>query len=112
MVKQVIVVGDSVAPHGGTVITGSNADTVDGKPIARKNDLVDCKEHGKQTISEGDDTNMVSDQPVALHGHRVACGCSGESWNNFVCVVGQCRIVRIRSRSPYSVQAFDCGELS
>lgn len=76
MVRQVIVVGDTLAPHGGTVTTGSNTDVVNGKPIARKGDAVACKEHGNQTISEGDESSLVSGSPVALHGHRAACGCT------------------------------------
>jgi uncharacterized Zn-binding protein involved in type VI secretion len=55
MVRQVIVVGDTLAPHGGTVTSGSNADIVDGKPVSRKGDTVECKEHGQQAISEGDE---------------------------------------------------------
>ena len=76
MVRQVIVVGDTLAPHGGTVTAGSNADVVNGKPIARKGDAVECTEHGNQTISEGDENSMVSGQPVALHGHHTTCGCT------------------------------------
>lgn len=76
MVRQVIVVGDTLAPHGGTVTTGSNTDVVDGKPIARKGDTVECKEHGTQTISEGEETGMFGGRPVALHGHKAGCGCT------------------------------------
>jgi uncharacterized Zn-binding protein involved in type VI secretion len=76
MVKQVIVVGDTLAPHGGTVTTGSNTDTVDGKAVARRGDKVECKEHGAQTVDEGDESSTVNGQPMALHGHRVACGCT------------------------------------
>lgn len=76
MARQVIVVGDTLAPHGGTVTTGSNKDIVDGKAIARKGDTVECKEHSTQTIAEGDEASMVSGSPVALHGHRVSCGCT------------------------------------
>jgi uncharacterized Zn-binding protein involved in type VI secretion len=43
MARQVIVVGDTLAPHGGTVTSGSNSDVVNGKPIARKGDVVECK---------------------------------------------------------------------
>ena len=75
MARQVIVVGDTLAPHGGTVTAGSNDDIVDGKPIARKGDPVECKEHGAQTIAEGDEAGMVNGSPVALHGHRATCGC-------------------------------------
>jgi len=76
MARQVIVVGDTLTPYGGTVMTGSNEDIVDGKPIVRKGDTVECKEHGTQTIAEGDETGMVSGSPVALHGHSVTCGCT------------------------------------
>lgn len=76
MARQVIVVGDTLAPHGGIVTTGSNDDIVDGKPVARKGDSAECKEHGTQTIAEGDETGMVGGSLVALHGHRVTCGCT------------------------------------
>ncbi|WP_080403302.1 PAAR domain-containing protein [Burkholderia ubonensis] len=76
MVRQVIVVGDTLAPHGGTVTTGSTADIVDGRPISRKGDTVECKEHGIQTIAEGDGAGMISGSPVALHGHHATCGCT------------------------------------
>jgi uncharacterized Zn-binding protein involved in type VI secretion len=68
MVRQVIVAGDTLAPHGGTVTTGSNADIVYGKPVARKGDTVECGEHGTQTIVEGDEHGMFGGAPVALHG--------------------------------------------
>jgi uncharacterized Zn-binding protein involved in type VI secretion len=76
VVRQVIVAGDTLAPHGGTVTTGSNADVIDGKSIARKGDTVECQEHGTQTIAEGDANGMIGGAPVALHGHRVTCGCT------------------------------------
>ena len=76
MARQVIVVGDTLAPHGGTVTAGSNDDIVDGKPISRKGDAVECKEHGAQTIAEGDEAGMVNGSPVALHEHHATCGCT------------------------------------
>ncbi|MBT2791956.1 PAAR domain-containing protein [Paraburkholderia strydomiana] len=76
MARQVIVVGDTMAPHGGTVITGSDADTVNGKGIARRGDLVDCVEHGINLIVEGDESSIFTGKPVALHGHRAECGCT------------------------------------
>jgi len=33
MVRQVIVVGDTLAPHDCTVTTGSSTDAIDGKAI-------------------------------------------------------------------------------
>lgn len=86
MARQVIVVGDTLAPHGGSVTTGSNADTVDGKPVARKGDTVECKEHGTQTIAEGDGNSMIGGTPTALHGHHATCGCTLVSRNATVTV--------------------------
>jgi uncharacterized Zn-binding protein involved in type VI secretion len=76
MARQVIVVGDTLAPHGGDVTGGSHADIVDGKAVARKGDTVECKQHGTQTIAEGDGTSMIGGSPVALQGHRATCGCT------------------------------------
>ncbi|MBN3788981.1 PAAR domain-containing protein [Burkholderia sp. Ac-20353] len=76
MVRQVIVVGDTLAPHGGNVTTGSNNDVVDGMPIARKGDTVECNQHGTQHIVEGDESSTLGGRPVALQGHRAACGCT------------------------------------
>ena len=76
MSRQVIVVGDALAPYGGKVITGSSADTVDGKAVARKTDLVACEEHGVSQISEGDTSCLVDGEPVALEGHHAGCGCT------------------------------------
>jgi uncharacterized Zn-binding protein involved in type VI secretion len=74
--RQVIVVGDTLAPFGGKVITGSGADTMDGKAVARKTDLVECAKHGVNSISEGDASFLVDGQPVALEGHHASCGCA------------------------------------
>ncbi|MPV68354.1 PAAR domain-containing protein [Burkholderia sp. BE17] len=76
MVRQVIVVTDTLAPHGGVVTTGSNADVIDGNAVARKGDTVECEAHGTQTIAEGDANGMIGGAPVALHGHRATCGCT------------------------------------
>ncbi|PCE28229.1 hypothetical protein BWP39_06865 [Paraburkholderia acidicola] len=76
MVRQVIVVGDTLAPYGGTVTAGSNTDLVDGSPIARKGDTVVCSEHGAQTIAEGDESSLFNGGQAALHGHPATCGCT------------------------------------
>ncbi|SCU74304.1 PAAR repeat-containing protein [Cupriavidus necator] len=82
MTKSLIVVGD-VNSSNGPVITGSSADTIDGRPIARMGDLVACparypdgRPHGTNPIVEGDTSMMVGGKPVALHGHRCQCGCT------------------------------------
>ena len=74
MHRNIAVVGDTTT-HGGRVVTGSEADTIDGRAIARMGDLVDCPLHGIQPIIEGDDTTLLEGRPMALEGHRVACGC-------------------------------------
>jgi uncharacterized Zn-binding protein involved in type VI secretion len=75
MARQVIVVGDALAPYGGQVITGSGADMIDGKAVARKTDQVTCAKHGINAIEEGDASCLVDDEPVALEGHHTSCGC-------------------------------------
>ena len=65
------------------VTTGSKTDTVHGRSIARKGDLVDCPEkypdgrlHGVNRIIEGDDATLLNGRPMALAGHLTECGCS------------------------------------
>lgn len=69
------MVGDTLAPHGGRVITGSQADRVDGRALARKTDLVDCAMHGVNPIAQGDPSTMLDGRPAALEGHQASCGC-------------------------------------
>lgn len=72
--KPVIVLGDKT-DHGGTVIEGDPTCTVDGKPIARLGDKVSCpKCKGVFPIIEGVVDTWYSDKPVAIHGHKTACG--------------------------------------
>ncbi len=52
-----------------------------GKGIAVKGDAVKCNKHGMTTIVEGSSLTKVDGQPVALHGHRCACGCTLVSSN-------------------------------
>ncbi|ENG2370920.1 PAAR domain-containing protein, partial [Klebsiella pneumoniae] len=49
--------------------------------IAVKGDAVKCNKHGMTTIVEGSSLTKVDGQPVALHGHRCACGCTLVSSN-------------------------------
>jgi uncharacterized Zn-binding protein involved in type VI secretion len=82
MARKIIVVGDT-SDHGAVVISGSPNDSIDGKPIARLGDKVDCPQkypdgrpHGVNPIIEGEPGYTVDGIPVALHGHKTACGCS------------------------------------
>lgn len=76
MARKIIVLGDST-DHGGTVISGSASKTIDGKPIARLGDNVQCPlpGHGVNPIVEGDPNCTIDGVPVALEGHKSACGC-------------------------------------
>ncbi|CAD6559177.1 PAAR domain-containing protein [Paraburkholderia metrosideri] len=75
MALPVAVLGDGT-DHGGTVVTASDTHTINGKPIARLNDLVDCPEHGINRITEAHPTLTVGGIRVALHGHHTECGCA------------------------------------
>jgi uncharacterized Zn-binding protein involved in type VI secretion len=76
MSQQVIVVGDKTS-HGGVVISGAPATTIDGKPMARIGDKATCpcRGHGSVTlIVSGDPTCIIDGQPIARHGDKTACG--------------------------------------
>ena len=77
MARKIIVLGDST-DHGGQVISGSPTQAINGKPIARVGDKVDCprKGHGVNAIVEGDPDYLVNGLPVALDGHKTECGCA------------------------------------
>lgn len=81
MVRKIIVLGDPT-DHGGKVISGSSVHSIGGKAIARKGDKVDCPEkypdgspHGVNEIVEGEPNMPIDGIPVALEGHKTACGC-------------------------------------
>src|SRR5690606_24797020 len=76
MARNWIVVGDATS-SGGHVVTGSAFTVVDGKGVARINDQAVCPLHkGAFPIVDGDPTTIIDGQPVALHGSKLACGCS------------------------------------
>lgn len=60
--------------HGGKVIKASGSFTIDGRRVARLGDLVLCPMHGVNPIIEGDTATLDEGLPLALHGHRSACG--------------------------------------
>jgi uncharacterized Zn-binding protein involved in type VI secretion len=62
--------------HNARVITCSSTMQIDELGVARKGDLIDCPEHGVNAIIEGDQDFTDDGVPVALHGHRCACGCT------------------------------------
>lgn len=71
--KPVIRQGDTLRPYGGQVLEGQY-DCL-GLPIACQGDAVRCNQHGLTRIAEGSQA-WVNDRPVALEGHRCACGCT------------------------------------
>lgn len=72
--KNIIRVGDTLKPHGGRVTTGHYL--AFGKPVACIGDSAVCNKHGQTTIIEGASSSSMDGKPVALDGHRCACGCS------------------------------------
>ena len=62
--------------HNGRVISCSPTMSFDDLGVARKGDWIDCPEHGKNRIIEGDPDFTDDGIPVALHGHRCECGCT------------------------------------
>ena len=81
MPLKIIVVGDAT-DHGGKVISGSPSHDIDGKPIARLGNQVDCllpypggKPHGINKIVTAHATLSVGGIPVAVEGCVTECGC-------------------------------------
>lgn len=76
MKKGIIVQGDPTT-GGGEVLVGSGY-MIDGETIAVLGDPVSCKNpfHVAGNIVEGDENLLANGKPVALHGHKVSCGCT------------------------------------
>lgn len=76
-----IVVGDKTS-CGGTVVSGSMTDDIDGKPISRVGDQVSCRHSCK--IMTGDNAWIIAGQPVAIHGSLTTrqCTCISAAHNN------------------------------
>jgi uncharacterized Zn-binding protein involved in type VI secretion len=72
--KAIIRQGDALLEYGGEVLEGHYL--CYDQPIACQGDSVRCNRHGLTHIAEGSDLMEVEGQPVALHGHRCACGCT------------------------------------
>lgn len=71
---NVIRQGDTLREYGGTVLAGHYL--CFGKGIAVIGDAVICNKHGMTNITEGSSLAKIGGQPVALHGHKCACGCT------------------------------------
>lgn len=66
--------GDPLRPFGGVVLEGHYE--AFGKPVACVGDAARCNKHGMTKIIEGVADTTMDGQPVALDGHRCACGCT------------------------------------
>ena len=80
MTLKIIVVGDST-DHGGTVISGSELHDIQGKPIARLGDEVNCpgtypdgRPHGVNKIVTAHGSVSVGGKAVAVHDCLTECG--------------------------------------
>lgn len=62
--------------HGGKVVKASGSFTIDGRRAARLGDPLTCPMHGISVIVQGDAATLDEGIPLALHGHRGACGCA------------------------------------
>lgn len=59
--------------HGGIVTTATSGLTIDGRPVARVGDEVQCPEHGKTVIIDGG-LASIGGRNVAHHGSQTSCG--------------------------------------
>lgn len=75
--QGVIRVGDKLS-SGGVVLSGSSGLRFLEQEAACVGDKVFCPlpGHGDNQITEGDPGFRAQGRPVALHGHRCACGCT------------------------------------
>lgn len=73
--RRVIRLNDTTS-HGRKVISASPNSQALGVAIARKGDLCTCPlpGHGVCAIAEGDPDVLIEGIPVALEGHKTACG--------------------------------------
>lgn len=74
MSKPLIVVGDKTS-HGGTVLTGDFTSDINGKYIARVDDMTVCpKCKGTFPIATGASDTIFGGKAAARHGDKTACG--------------------------------------
>lgn len=73
--RGLIRVGDKLS-SGGEVVSASRGMSFMGRDVACQGDRVRCPAHGVSFIAEGDSGSKRNGRPIALHGHRCACGCT------------------------------------
>ncbi|MGU9859424.1 PAAR domain-containing protein [Pseudomonas sp. LF245] len=69
----IVRIGDPLRPFGGEVLEGHYE--AFGKAVACVGDQARCTLHGLTRIAEGASGSTIDGKPVALDGHRCACGC-------------------------------------
>lgn len=70
------MLGDSTS-GGGKVITASQFTFIDNRGVARVGDKATCPSHkGVFPIVDGDPTHSIDGASLALHGSKLACGCT------------------------------------
>lgn len=72
--EPVIRQDDTSREGGGRVLEGHYL--CHDQPITCQGDAVRCNPHRLTRIAEGSDLFEVDDCPVAMDGHRCACGCT------------------------------------
>ncbi|MEY8709132.1 MULTISPECIES: PAAR domain-containing protein [Mangrovibacter] len=72
--RHIVRQDDTLLEYGGRVLAGHNL--CFGKGIACVGDPVMCNRHGLTVIAEGSTLSTLNGVPIALHGHRCACGCT------------------------------------
>lgn len=60
--------------HGGTIISASSDSTCNGRGIARHGDILDCNQHGQQSISAITTHTYVNGRLVLTVGAIADCG--------------------------------------
>lgn len=72
--KPIVRKGDTLRPFGGVVLEGHYE--CEGLPMACMGDAARCNKHGMTRIAEGSGLSEIDGRPLALDGHRCACGCT------------------------------------
>lgn len=72
--KNIVRKGDTLRPFGGVVLEGHYECM--GLPMACVGDTVCCNKHAMTCIDEGSSLSEIDGRPIALDGHRCACGCT------------------------------------
>jgi uncharacterized Zn-binding protein involved in type VI secretion len=65
--------GDT-SDHGGQIVTASPSFKVEGIPVARIGDILDCPEHGKNPIVSSLTTQKQGGVLLAHVGSKTECG--------------------------------------